>query len=66
VRAHSGQEVLLAPAGWLPDVDRYGVVGSRLDLRGCSYVETGRARGEETLLAQGPFEVRVAAAELVR
>lgn len=29
-RAASGQEVLVGPAGWLPDVPRYGVVGLRL------------------------------------
>ena len=31
VRAHSGHEVLLGPVGWLPEVDRYGVVGLRLE-----------------------------------
>lgn len=30
-RAANGQEVLLGPEGWLPDVDRYGVVGLRLE-----------------------------------
>ena len=29
-RAPSGQEVLVGPEGWLPDVPRYGVVGIRL------------------------------------
>lgn len=30
-RAPSGHQVLLGPAGWLPDVPRYGVVGIRLE-----------------------------------
>ncbi len=29
-RAATGHEVLLGPAGWLPDIPRYGVVGLRL------------------------------------
>lgn len=29
-RAPSGQEVLVGPPGWLPDVPRYGVVGLRI------------------------------------
>lgn len=30
-RAPNGQEILLGPEGWLPDVDRYGVVALRLE-----------------------------------
>jgi hypothetical protein len=30
-RAASGHDVLVGPPGWLPPVDRYGVVGLRLD-----------------------------------
>lgn len=45
-RAPSGQQVLVGPEGWLPDVARYGVVGIRL--------EDGRLSAEEVDEADFP------------